>query len=132
MMIAGSSARTASRRAASAPPATPSPAATISDHASAPSGRSSPNTTSLSTFGGVLPTAYGFGGYDAVMSPMSLALGWGLALTSGVTLFLVPALYVSANDINRQIDVWRRGRRPELGVADATGIGGDGPEEAAA
>lgn len=88
--------------------------------------------TSLSTFGGVLPTAYGFGGYDAVMSPMSLALGWGLALTSGVTLFLVPALYVSANDINRQIDVWRRGRRPELGVADATGIGGDGPEEAAA
>ena len=88
--------------------------------------------TSLSTFGGVLPTAYGFGGYDAVMSPMSLALGWGLALTSGVTLFLVPALYVSANDINRQIDVWRRGRRPELGVADATEIGGDGPEEAAA
>ena len=74
----------------------------------------------------------GFGGYDAVMSPMSLALGWGLALTSGVTLFLVPALYVSANDINRQIDVWRRGRRPELGVADATAIGGDGPEEAAA
>jgi len=88
--------------------------------------------TSLSTFGGVLPTAYGFGGYDAVMSPMSLALGWGLALTSGVTLFLVPSLYVSANDINRQIDRWRRGRRPELGVAKTSDIDGDGPEEAAA
>lgn len=88
--------------------------------------------TSLSTFGGVLPTAYGFGGYDAVMSPMSLALGWGLALTSGVTLFLVPALYVSANDINRQIAAWRHGRRPELGVAEAAEVGGDGPEEAAA
>ncbi len=88
--------------------------------------------TSLSTFGGVLPTAYGFGGYDAVMSPMSLALGWGLALTSGVTLFLVPSLYVSANDINRQIDRWRRGRRPELGVAETSDIDGDGPEEAAA
>ena len=90
--------------------------------------------TSLSTFGGVLPTAYGFGGYDAVMSPMSLALGWGLALTSGVTLFLVPALYVSANDINRQIDVWRRGRKsaPELEVAKPANLGGDGPEEAAA
>ncbi|MEM9177230.1 MAG: hypothetical protein AAGC67_18605, partial [Myxococcota bacterium] len=90
--------------------------------------------TSLSTFGGVLPTAYGFGGYDAVMSPMSLALGWGLALTSGVTLFLVPALYVSANDINRQIDAWRRRRQgaPDLEVAPPANFGGDGSEEAAA
>ncbi len=67
--------------------------------------------TSLSTFGGVMPTAYGLGGYDAVMSPMSLALGWGLAFSSGVTLFLVPSLYVAANDINRQIAEWR-GRQP--------------------
>ena len=65
--------------------------------------------TSLSTFGGVMPTAYGFGGWDAVMSPMSLALGWGLAFSSGVTLFLVPSLYVSANEINRRIDRWRKG-----------------------
>jgi multidrug efflux pump subunit AcrB len=63
--------------------------------------------TSVSTFGGVMPTAYGFGGWDPVMSPMSLALGWGLALASGVTLFLVPALYVTANDLNRQIERWR-------------------------
>jgi Cu/Ag efflux pump CusA len=59
--------------------------------------------TSLSTFGGVMPTAFGFGGWDAIMSPMSLALGWGLALSSIVTLFLVPSLYVAANDINRKI-----------------------------
>jgi len=74
--------------------------------------------TSLSTFGGVMPTAYGLGGWDAIMSPMSLALGWGLAFSSGVTLFLVPSLYVAANDINRKIDSWRRrGRQPVLGVA---------------
>ena len=30
--------------------------------------------TSLSTLGGVLPTAYGLGGYDVIMSPMSLAI----------------------------------------------------------
>ena len=60
--------------------------------------------TSLSTLGGVLPTAYGFGGYDDVMGPMSLALGWGIALSSGVTLFLVPALYVTANDWTRRIE----------------------------
>ena len=65
--------------------------------------------TSMTTFGGVIPTAYGIGGYDAVMSPMSLALGWGLAFSTFVTLFLVPALYVTANDINRRIDVWRVG-----------------------
>ncbi|MFP6654383.1 MAG: efflux RND transporter permease subunit, partial [Myxococcota bacterium] len=65
--------------------------------------------TSLSTFGGVMPTAYGFGGWDAIMSPMSLALGWGLALSSIVTLFLVPSLYVAANDISRKLTLLRAG-----------------------
>ena len=73
--------------------------------------------TSLSTFGGVMPTAYGFGGWDSVMSPMSLALGWGLAISSGVTLFLVPSLYVAANDINRAIDRARGRRETMLHVA---------------
>jgi multidrug efflux pump subunit AcrB len=73
--------------------------------------------TSLSTFGGVMPTAYGLGGWDSVMSPMSLALGWGLALSSGVTLFLVPSLYVAANDINRMIDRARGRREAELHLA---------------
>jgi multidrug efflux pump subunit AcrB len=67
--------------------------------------------TTLSTLGGVLPTAYGIGGYDSVMSPMSLALGWGLALSSLVTLFLVPCLYVTANDLNRRFGTWRTLRR---------------------
>ena len=53
--------------------------------------------TTLSTLGGVLPLAYGLGGYDAVMSPMSLALGWGLLLSTPVTLILVPCLYTTAN-----------------------------------
>lgn len=74
--------------------------------------------TSLSTFGGVMPTAYGFGGYDAIMSPMSLALGWGLAFSSGVTLFLVPSLYVAANDINRKIEAWRGRGSVHLDIAE--------------
>jgi len=74
--------------------------------------------TSLSTFGGVLPTAYGFGGWDAIMSPMSLALGWGLALSSTVTLFLVPSLYIAASDINRRIEALRvRRSNPSLEIA---------------
>ena len=59
--------------------------------------------TTLSTLGGVLPLAYGLGGYDAVLSPMSLALGWGLLISTPVTLLLVPCLYTLANDIRRRV-----------------------------
>lgn len=55
--------------------------------------------TTLTTLGGVLPTAYGLGGYDSIVSPMSLALGWGLAFSTIVTLFLVPVLYTLARDL---------------------------------
>ncbi|MCH2170782.1 efflux RND transporter permease subunit [Myxococcota bacterium] len=55
--------------------------------------------TTLTTLGGVLPTAYGLGGYDIVVSPMSLAVGWGLAISTIVTLFLVPCLYTIASDV---------------------------------
>jgi multidrug efflux pump subunit AcrB len=70
--------------------------------------------TSITTLGGVLPMAYGIGGYDFVVAPMSLALGWGLGLSTLVTLVLVPALYSIASDL-------RRGgrRRPVLPRATA-------------
>ena len=55
--------------------------------------------TTLTTCGGVLPTAYGLGGYDAVLSPMSLALGWGLILATAITLLLVPCLFRVAQDL---------------------------------
>ncbi|MFO7561664.1 MAG: efflux RND transporter permease subunit [Enhygromyxa sp.] len=55
--------------------------------------------TTLTTCGGVLPTAYGLGGYDAVLSPMSLALGWGLVFATAITLLLVPCSYQVAQDI---------------------------------
>jgi multidrug efflux pump subunit AcrB len=54
--------------------------------------------TTLTTLGGVLPTAYGIGGYDQIVSPMSIAIGWGLLFSTFVTLFVIPALYSVAND----------------------------------
>jgi len=57
--------------------------------------------TTLTTLGGVLPTAYGIGGYDSMVSPMSIAIGWGLVFSTGVTLFLVPVLYTLARDIKQ-------------------------------
>ncbi len=49
--------------------------------------------TTLTTVAGVLPTAYGFAGYDAMLSEMMLALAWGLAFGTVITLLLVPCLY---------------------------------------
>jgi multidrug efflux pump subunit AcrB len=57
--------------------------------------------TSSTTLGGVLPMAYGLGGYDFLVAPMSVALGWGLAISTLVTLFLVPALYSLAQDFKK-------------------------------
>lgn len=58
--------------------------------------------TTLTTLGGVLPTAYGIGGYDPIISIISLAIGWGLALSTLVTLFLVPSLYSLARDVRQK------------------------------
>ena len=57
--------------------------------------------TSLTTLGGVLPTAYGVGGYDPIVSIISLAIGWGLALSTLMSLFLVPVLHSFASDLRR-------------------------------
>ncbi|NVB39702.1 efflux RND transporter permease subunit [Pseudenhygromyxa sp. WMMC2535] len=50
--------------------------------------------TTLTTVAGVMPTAYGFGGADAMLSPMSLAMGYGLIFATSITLLLVPSLYL--------------------------------------
>lgn len=57
--------------------------------------------TSLTTLGGVLPTAYGVGGYDPIVSVISLAIGWGLAFSTLMSLFLVPVLHSLADDLRR-------------------------------
>ena len=70
--------------------------------------------TTTTTLGGVLPTAYGLGGHDMALSPMSLALGWGLFLATALTLILVPALYEIAQDI--------KGLRPKPATVLATAL----------
>lgn len=55
--------------------------------------------TTLTTVAGLLPLAYGIGGTDVFLSPMALALGYGLLFATPLTLVLVPCLYVIGNDI---------------------------------
>ena len=49
--------------------------------------------TTLTTVAGLLPTAYGFTGYDSMLSEMMLALCWGLIFGTLITLILIPCLY---------------------------------------
>jgi len=50
--------------------------------------------TTITTVAGLIPLAYGLGGYDNYMSPMALVVGWGCVISMIVTLTVVPSLYL--------------------------------------
>jgi multidrug efflux pump subunit AcrB len=49
--------------------------------------------TTITTVVGLLPTAYGIGGYDPMIAEMMLAMSWGLLFATIITLILVPTLF---------------------------------------
>lgn len=51
--------------------------------------------TSMTTVAGLLPLAYGVGGTDVYMGPMSLTLGYGLLFSLPVVLVVIPCLYLT-------------------------------------
>jgi multidrug efflux pump subunit AcrB len=55
--------------------------------------------TSLTTIAGVLPLAYGLGGSDPFISPMGLALGYGLMFSTPLILIYIPCMYMIHDDI---------------------------------
>jgi multidrug efflux pump subunit AcrB len=57
--------------------------------------------TSLTTMGGLFPTAYGLGGADAMLVPMTLAMAWGLTTGTILTLVWIPAGYAIIEDMLR-------------------------------
>jgi len=59
--------------------------------------------TTLTTVAGVLPTAYGIAGYDAMLAEMMLALAWGLLFGSVITLLLVPCLFSLLQDLQQRL-----------------------------
>ncbi len=68
--------------------------------------------TAITTVVGLLPTAYGWGGFDPFVAPMALALSWGLMFSTLITLFSVPAALGAALDIRRALGRLIPGRRP--------------------
>jgi multidrug efflux pump subunit AcrB len=49
--------------------------------------------TTITTLVGILPTAYGFAGYDSMLAEMMLTMGWGVGFGTLITLLLIPTLY---------------------------------------
>ncbi|MFC1670294.1 efflux RND transporter permease subunit [Spirochaetota bacterium] len=59
--------------------------------------------TTITTFFGLIPTAYGIGGFDPMLKPMAVSLAWGLAFGTLITLFATPILYNIFADIKRKV-----------------------------
>jgi multidrug efflux pump subunit AcrB len=57
--------------------------------------------TSLTTISGLIPTAYGIGGSDAILIPMTLAMAWGLTSGTILTLVWVPCAYAILEDASQ-------------------------------
>lgn len=57
--------------------------------------------TSVTTIFGLLPMTIGLGGKSLVWAPLSNTVVWGLTVATGMTLFIIPALYVIVSDISR-------------------------------
>ena len=55
--------------------------------------------TSITTLGGLAPTAYQIGTGDPFLVPIALAIGWGLAFATLLTLIAIPCLYSIMDDI---------------------------------
>ncbi|NOZ09607.1 MAG: efflux RND transporter permease subunit [Gammaproteobacteria bacterium] len=59
--------------------------------------------TAITTIVGLLPTAYGWGGLDPFVSPMALALSWGLVFATLITLITIPATLAAGLDVKNWI-----------------------------
>ena len=59
--------------------------------------------TSLTTISGLIPTAYGIGGSDALLVPMTLAMAWGLTSGTILTLIWVPCAYAILEDFTNSM-----------------------------
>ncbi|MDC9728757.1 MAG: efflux RND transporter permease subunit [Methyloprofundus sp.] len=55
--------------------------------------------TSLTTAAGLFPTAYGIAGSNPFLTPMVMAMAWGVVFGTLVSLILIPCLYAIDQDI---------------------------------
>lgn len=59
------------------------------------------SVSTLTTVAGLLPTAYGIGGYEATLVPLTLAMGWGLISGTILSLIWIPCGYGIIEDCSK-------------------------------
>ena len=59
--------------------------------------------TTFTTVAGLSTVAYGIGGSDPFLKPMALAIAWGLAFATVLTLIVMPCFYAIIDDITLKI-----------------------------
>ncbi len=57
--------------------------------------------TTITTFLGLVPTAYGIGGLDPFLVPMATSMAWGIIFGTLITLFATPMLYMIFTDLRK-------------------------------
>ncbi len=70
--------------------------------------------TSVTTVAGLLPMALGIGGLSTAWSPLATTIAWGLLMSTFLTIFIIPALYVLVDDLKRLVS-----RRPPARVEES-------------
>jgi multidrug efflux pump subunit AcrB len=72
--------------------------------------------TSLTTFGGILPTMFEKSTQAQFVVPMGISLAWGVLFATFITLILVPISYLILEDLKSGLSRywnWQMGRKPE-------------------
>lgn len=59
--------------------------------------------TGLTTVVGLIPTAFGMGGYDPILVPMTLALSWGMIIGTLLTLIWIPSGYMVLANLKEKL-----------------------------
>jgi multidrug efflux pump subunit AcrB len=59
--------------------------------------------TSVTTVAGLAPGAYGLAGSNPFMTPVFMAIAWGVMFGTFVTLWLLPCLYAAEQDLRRSV-----------------------------
>jgi multidrug efflux pump subunit AcrB len=67
--------------------------------------------TSMTTVVGLLPTAYGILGENSYITPMVMAMAWGVMFGGLVSLILLPCLYAADQDIRGRLAAMLRPRQ---------------------
>jgi multidrug efflux pump subunit AcrB len=75
--------------------------------------------TTLTTVAGLLPMAMGISGVSVVFGPFAAAIVVGLSVASGLTLFVVPTLYLGIENLQARLASRRRTGTPGLDQAGA-------------